>query len=152
MRNTTKPTGNIKPKFFIYIKAKNTHPLMTFLKTPKKRRKQIKHKKNELVSSWNYLHERSLTSLKSTNSTTTSKLMCKLITSRTASLTSVSIARKTTPRTPHKPLLINPLPKDPLFHRTSIVPKQKTAPSIVSISYCSFDQHLISQPYFYSSC
>ena len=123
---------------------------MTFPQTTMKRRKQTKHKKNALVSSWNYLHERSLTSPKSTNSMTTSKLMCKPITSRTASVTCVSSARNTITRILQKPLRINPLPSDLLSDQTSIPLKQKTAPPIVSISYHSSVQHPISEPYFSS--
>ena len=150
VRNKQNPKN--KTEFFIYIKAKNTHHLMTFPQTTKKRRKQTKHTKNALVSSWNYLHETSLTCLKSTNSMTTSKLMCKPITSRTSSVTCVSSAQNTISTTPQKHVLINPLPSEFLLDRTAIPLKQKTAPAIVSISYSSFDQHLISQPYFYFSC
>ena len=68
---------------------------------------------------------------------TTSKLMCKPITSRTASVTCVSSARNTITRILQKPLRINPLPSDLLSDQTSIPLKQKTAPPIVSISYHS---------------
>ena len=112
MINKTKAIGKIKPTSLFVLTPRTLTRWRHFRETMNKKHKQTKHKKIAFISSSNYLHERCLTCLKSTNSMTISKLMCKPITSRTGSVTCVSSAHNTNLTTPQRYLLTNPLPWD----------------------------------------
>ena len=143
--NSNKSHMNDKTGFFWPIKGKITHLLMTF---PRKHRedanKQDTSKMHSSVYESTWTREASLVWGLQTQWLLPS-CMCKLIVSRTGSVTCVSSAHNTIPRAPNMALLINPSPSDPLRHLTGGLMKWNTTPVLVCIYYWLLDQHPICQ-------
>ena len=129
MRNKTKPLKNEKPNYPFQSKPRILTRWWHFPDNIEKT--QAKEAQEKRTCQFMKLLAREKRPL-STKSTASSKLMCKPITSRTASVIRVSSACKTIPTTAQKHVLLNPLPSDLLWDQTSIPlsrkPRQPLSP------------------------